>query len=505
MSDSVNKNESFDSFLDKIRHEAQARENLREYADCAQNADAQSETCENEATDCVNEAQEKAEEAKNPDDEPQEEQVKTEEAADETKAAPEATENEADESGKESGKPEDEQKDMAVEQGENAIYADPMQPKKKNKAVKVLLALVIVFAVLLGGGYFALHSFFNQFSYIPMEEQTGKAGDTQAIIEEPTQIIEDPALSLSDEEYDTLIELLEANAAGNSIVMADENVWNVLLIGADEMLSETTGRSDSMILVSVSHYTDTIVLTSILRDSYLKIPDNGYNRINSALPYGGVSLLAQTIESNFGIHVDNYAMLDFALFKDVIDALGGVYLTPTEDETDYINELMVLLDREDLIITTPNEPTLFNGVQALYYARIRKMDSDVHRTERQRKILLAAKDRVLSMDLTQLLEIVKEFMPRVVTDIDSKTCISLLFSAYKMLQEYDIEQNRIPADGSYSDTYVYGMSVKRIYDFEYNTAIWEDLVYGDHEPVAAVTEAPTDENGNDVIYSEDEE
>ncbi|MBE6812256.1 MAG: LytR family transcriptional regulator [Ruminococcaceae bacterium] len=466
MSDSVNNNDSFDFFLDKMRHAEHAAEHTEPNVVADANADVQNEPAENKTA--------------------------------ESEPATEV------ETGKEE---QNTQQESTVEQGEAAIYADPVNPKKKRKAGKVLLAVVIVLAVLVGGGYFALHSFFDQFSYVPMEEQTGMSADTtQGKIEEPTMIIENPELSLADEEYDTLIELLDANAAGNSIVLSDENVWNVLLIGADESLAEGTARSDSMILVSVSHYTDTIVLTSILRDSYIKIPDNGYNRINAALPYGGVSLLAETIESNFGIHVDNYAMLDFALFKDVIDAIGGVYLTPTEDETEYINELMVLLDREDLLIETPNELTQFNGVQALYYARIRKMDSDVHRTERQRKLLLAAKDRVLSMDLTQLLDLVKEFMPRIVTDIDSKTCISLLFSAYKMLQEYNIEQHCIPMEGTYSDTYVYGMSVKRIYDFESNTETWEELVYGDNEPVAAEprpTELPTDESGNDVIFTEE--
>ncbi len=460
MSDSVNKNDSFDSFLDKMRHAEHAVQLSDESGAPAAAQSVQSEAEEAQAT--------QSEEAAKPADAPVQE----------------------------------------LEQGEPAIYADPLKPAKKKKAGKVLLAIVIVLALLVGGGYFALHSFFNQFSFVPMEEQTGVSADsTQGMIEEPATIIENPELSLGDEEYDTLIELLEANAAGNSIVMADENVWNVLLIGADESLSEGTARSDSMILVSVSHYTDTIVLTSILRDSYLKIPDNGYNRINAALPYGGVALLAETIESNFGIHVDNYVMLDFAIFKDVIDAIGGVYLTPTDDETEYINDLMLLLDREDLLIDTPNELTRFNGVQALYYARIRKMDSDVHRTERQRKLLIAAKDRVLSMELTELLELVKEFMPRIVTDIDSKTCISLLFSAYKMLQEYSIEQHCMPMEGTYSDTYVYGMSVKRIYDFDSNTETWKELVYGDNEPVAAEprpTELPTDESGNDVIYAEDE-
>ncbi len=467
MSDSVNNNDSFDSFLEKMRHAEHAAEHTEPNDDSNENVQVLNDPADN----------------------------RTAESEPVTEV----------ETGKEE---QNTQQESTVEQGEAAIYADPLKPKKKRKAGKVLLAVVIVLAVLVGGGYFALHSFFGQFSFVPMEEQTGASAEnaTQGKIEEPSMIIENPELSLADEEYDTLIELLEANAAGNSIVMADENVWNVLLIGADEALAEGTARSDSMILVSVSHYTDTIVLTSILRDSYLKIPDNGYNRINAALPYGGVSLLAETIESNFGIHVDNYAMLDFALFKDIIDAIGGVYLTPTEDETEYINELMVLLDREDLLIDTPNELTHFNGVQTLYYARIRKMDSDVHRTERQRKVLLAAKDRVLSMDLTELLDLVKEFMPRIVTDIDSKTCISLLFSAYKMLQEYNIEQHCMPMDGTYSDTYVYGMSVKRIYDFESNTETWKDLVYGDNEPVAAEprpTEQPTDESGNDLIFAEE--
>ncbi len=396
------------------------------------------------------------------------------------------------------------------EQGEKAIYADPVTPKKKNKAAKIIISVLVAVAVLVGGGYVALHSFFNQFSFVPLEEQTAASSDSEAseaVITEPTDVNLNPELSLSDLEYDTLIELLDANAAGNGVVMQDENVWNVLLIGADEMLSENTGRSDSMILVSVSHYTDTIVLTSILRDSYLKIPENGYNRINAALPYGGVSLLAETIESNFGIHVDNYAMIDFQLFIDIINALGGVYLTPTDAETEYINEIMTILNHEDMLISTPNERTLFNGLQALYYARIRKMDSDTHRTERQRKIILAAKERVLSMDLSEILDIVTEFMPRVVTDIDSKTCISLLFSAFKMLQQYDIQQHCIPMESTYNDTYIYGMSVKQIYDFETNTATWMDLVYGDNEPVlaeTAPTDQPTDENGNDVLFAEDE-
>ena len=197
-----------------------------------------------------------------------------------------------------------------VEQGEKAVYAEPVKPRKKKRALKAVIATVVVIALLVGGGYFLLDALFDRFNYVPIESQTGNSanGENANIIEgdEPTG---DPSLELSEDEYGSLIELLDANARESGVVMSDENVWNVLLIGADEILSETVGRSDSMILVSVSHYTDTIVLTSFMRDSYLKIPGYGYNRINAALSYGGVSMLADTIESNFGIHVDNYERL----------------------------------------------------------------------------------------------------------------------------------------------------------------------------------------------------
>ena len=387
-----------------------------------------------------------------------------------------------------------------VEQGEKAVYAEPVKPRKKKRALKAVIAIVVVIALLVGGGYFLLDALFDRFNYVPLESQTGNSvnGENANIIEgdEPTG---DPSLELSEDEYGSLIELLDANARESGVVMSDENVWNVLLIGADEILSETVGRSDSMILVSVSHYTDTIVLTSFMRDSYLKIPGYGYNRINAALSYGGVSMLADTIESNFGIHVDNYAMVDFDLFIDIIDAMGGLYLTPTDSETDYINQIMRQLGRYDCVIETPNEPTLFNGFQALYYARIRYIGrSDFDRTERQRKILLSAKDRLLTMELTDIVDLIKEFMPRITTDIDSRTCISLLFSAFKMLSGYDIQQHRIPMDNTFRDATVSGMQVLSITDFETNVDMWMNLVYGDGDPVSAEDAATSAEaNGSE--------
>lgn len=352
--------------------------------------------------------------------------------------------------------------------------------KKKKKGVRVLVALLCVFAVLFGGGYFALQHFIGQLNYVPMEEQTGVAAENESdYIEEVEDETGDPDLALSDAEYDSLKEMLDQNVKDSSIVLSDENVWNILLVGADNVRQNTKGRSDSMILVSVSKNTEKIVLTSIMRDSYLKVHNYGYERINAALSTGGISRLVKTIETNFGIHVDNYAMVDFNVFQKVVNAIGGVYLNVTKEEVNNLNKYMRNLKRTDCLLEYSDEPIHLNGLQALYYARMRNIgNSDFDRTARQRKVIVAAKDRVLAMDLKDILALITEYLPAITTDIDVNTCVSLLFSAYNMLQNYDIEQLRFPVNGSFSSVTIDGKAVLRIDSFNKNINAWKNLVYG---------------------------
>ena len=117
---------------------------------------------------------------------------------------------------------------------------------------------------------------------------------------------------------------------------SENHVRNVLLIGADADRGGSS-RSDSIMIASVNKKTGKITVCSILRDTYVEIPGQGSSKINAAYSWGGANLLVQTIEQNFGIKIDDYAVVIFEMFTAIIDGLGGIEIDVTEDEADYIN------------------------------------------------------------------------------------------------------------------------------------------------------------------------
>ena len=111
--------------------------------------------------------------------------------------------------------------------------------------------------------------------------------------------------------------------------MKEEGVTNILLIGNDSRENGEDGRSDAMILLSISNKTMKIYMTSLLRDMYVDIPGHKGNRLNAAYSYGGAELLMETIELNFDIHISRYVLVNFEAFANLVDAVGGVDLVPT--------------------------------------------------------------------------------------------------------------------------------------------------------------------------------
>ena len=95
-----------------------------------------------------------------------------------------------------------------------------------------------------------------------------------------------------------------------------------------------------ILLVTVNKEKKTVYLTSFLRDLYADIPGVGVRKLNAACANGGPELTVQTLEDNYQVEIDNYAMVDFNAMIDVVDALGGVDLEIDEDErvtaNDYI-------------------------------------------------------------------------------------------------------------------------------------------------------------------------
>ena len=116
--------------------------------------------------------------------------------------------------------------------------------------------------------------------------------------------------------------------------MKEEGVTNILLIGNDSRENGEDGRSDAMILLSISNRTKKIYMTSLLRDMYVEIPGYKDNRLNAAYSYGGAELLMETIEQNFDIHISRYVLVNFEAFANLVDAVGGVDLELTGKEVE---------------------------------------------------------------------------------------------------------------------------------------------------------------------------
>ncbi len=216
-------------------------------------------------------------------------------------------------------------------------------------------------------------------------------------------------------------------------------VSNILLLGVDGS-AESSSRSDSMILVSVDFAHMKIKLTSFLRDSWVEIPSKGKKaKLNSACSNGGPQLVVDTIEYNFGVDIDHYVMVDFDMFTQIIDSLGGVTVEVTKKEAKFINSTT----RQKV---ESGENVTLNGEEALVYCRIRKLDSDYMRTYRQRKVISALIGQAKKAGVLTLIDTMNKVFPLIQTDMSALEITGLVYKAGAGIIAFDIEQNRVPID-----------------------------------------------------------
>ena len=260
----------------------------------------------------------------------------------------------------------------------------------------------------------------------------------------------------------------------------EEGIKNILLIGNDSRNEGEDGRSDAMILISISSKTNTIHMTSVLRDIYVDIPGHDGNRLNA---FGGPELLMETLEKNFGISVNRYMLVNFQAFAKVVDAVGGVDIEVTNEEVQYINGYLVEYNQlegrpegTDYLDTSLSGKLHLNGPQALAFCRNRFIGSDFSRTERQRKVLTAIFEKAPSALLTNTDELVDGLMSNVKTNLKKLDISGLMVQAPVMLT-YDMVQTSIPLDGTYSNASIRGMSVLEV-DFETNKEYIQREIYG---------------------------
>ena len=215
---------------------------------------------------------------------------------------------------------------------------------------------------------------------------------------------------------------------------------NFLLIGQDKEENESRQRSDVMILATVNPRTAQLTLTSLQRDMHLPIPGNGEQRLNAAYYLGGMQLLGQTLLENFELTVDGMVAVDFGGFSEIVDMLGGVSITLTEAEA---RELRL----------SPGQQTL-GGKKALEYARLRSIDSDFHRTNRQRTVLIALLERHREFSLLDLHRLLSACLSLTSTNLTDSQILSYATELFPLLRKLEITSGSVPLDGQYTEAVV---------------------------------------------------
>jgi len=226
-------------------------------------------------------------------------------------------------------------------------------------------------------------------------------------------------------------------------VLSEAESWtHVLLLGVDKLASDKI-RSDSIMLLSVSDG-GRVKLTSFMRDMVVELEGHGSQKLNRAYSYGGALLAVRTVSEYFGVAVDHYAVVNFSGLTEIVDALGGIEISITEAEMMEINKT----SHEEDKLSAYGKHIRLNGHQALRFARIRTIDSDVMRASRQRQILEAIFREVKKApSFSRIFALYQVWARHVQTDIPAPALLAIGFEI--LGSEEEIEQFRLPVDGTY--------------------------------------------------------
>ena len=238
------------------------------------------------------------------------------------------------------------------------------KPKKKRGFLTRLFLLVLLFTIVGGGTYFAFHYVKNQKGYYTV-----------------------------------------------AVFGVDSRDGNV----------EKGALSDVNMIVNVDRESGDIQLISIYRDMYSMIDEDGkFHKFNQAYVEGGPEQALETLNRNLDLDIKDYITVNWKAVIDAINILGGVDLEITDAEFKYMNSFIAKTVEATGVGSYELEHAGMNhldGVQAVAYARLRLMDTDFNRTERQRKVVSLAFDKAKNANFSTLYSILVAVLPQTSTNV----------------------------------------------------------------------------------------
>lgn len=350
-------------------------------------------------------------------------------------------------------------------------------PQKKRKDWKrttlvvlcIVLSVILVLLAIAGAVLnYIDSSWLDRLNYV--------TGDTTISPEDASNLIGDDLVTLDPNDTSPIVNPGDVTLPPENTdpLGQGDHIVNIMLIGQDARKGEGKQRSDSMILVTFNKSTKKITLTSFMRDSYMYIPGYGATKLCHAYQYGGMTLLNQTLYDHYGIQVDGNVEVNFEGFEKIIDLLGGVEIELTRKEANFMVE--------DQGFNVKKGTQILDGEEALFYARIRHIDSDYKRIERQQKVIKSVFEKYKQQSLTKMLSLVEQALPYVTTDMTKDQIKSYAMELFGMVAGAQMESMRLPASGTYKDGYATVFDIPGKYlscqveiDFEANKEILREL------------------------------
>ncbi len=371
------------------------------------------------------------------------------------------------------------------------IQVEEEKQQKKQRWFKIQSGIVLTLLCFIGFGFFL--GFTKPGNQLLMgmgvnlggtiwATWTGNFQDNSDVVEDVDYLDEDDITAKGEEIDPSTIKWPDHPGDGRQ----EEGVYNILLLGEEAIGNGTSrGRTDVIVVATMNTNNKTLRLTSLMRDTLVQIPGYNDNKLNTAYEKGGLDLLYETIALNFDLQLDGCVMVNFENFEKIIDRLGGLEITLTSGEASYLNSTNYISNPANRNVVEGKQ--LLNGNQVLGYSRVRKRatitgnNNDYGRTDRHRIVLNAIFDKYKTTSKAELATIMLELLPMITTDIDNK-CFELLLNSFFEMGTTDMEQLRIPADGTFVDNKkVRGMAVL-IPDLDKNVEILHSFIFGE-DPV----------------------
>lgn len=325
----------------------------------------------------------------------------------------------------------------------------------RKRMERIIACLIFVIAIPIVAGAYYFNHYYQKSNYVGDKSYQLHDVDSEVYYDENGNLVVTEQSKLDPKSEEELIALQNAALKNLQKYAKDfeKDTYNMLLIGVDLRDAENwNGNSDVMVLVTVNDYTKTVHMTSFLRDLYANIPGVGVRKLNAAYAYGGAQLCVETIESNYGVTIDNWAMVDFNSMREVINVCGGIYLDVSEEEGAVANQYITAMCRAN-----NEDPKMhmfyyggwqhLDGYMAVGYARNRYTgnNNDFGRTERQRKVLNALIRQMATGDINTITKTVNEALPHITHDV-TRTKLAELLGKIPTWMQYNIAQQHIPYD-----------------------------------------------------------